>query len=237
MGDMGPWRDLGVRRASAHDALAQGLQLLDGLDVPTSAWWEVAAPALVLSRGSRIDADPVACAAAGVGVVRRGSGGGPVLWTRELLALDVFVPRDHPLWSADVVVSYRWLGELFADALRGVGVPDARAVPPDEARALNDPGLARLACYGGVSPWEVLVGGRKVVGLSQVRRRAGVLLQVGVLGSDEWAAVLPHLLAIPADQRAELTARLLAGATSLAALGVDRAAVVGGVIARLGVLG
>ena len=32
---------------------------------------------------------------------------------------------------------------------------------------------------------EVLVDGRKLVGLSQVRRAAGVLLQVGVLGGRE----------------------------------------------------
>lgn len=237
MGHMRPWRDLGVRRATAHDAVTQGLALLDDSAAPTVVRWEVDGPSLVLSQGSRVDADTVACAAAGVDVVRRGSGGGPVLWTKDLLAFDVFVPRDHPLWSADVVEAYRWLGELFADVLSGQGVRDVRAVTVDQARELNDPELARLACYGGVSPWEVLVGGRKVVGLSQVRRRSGVLLQVGILGSEEWAAVLPHLLAIPADQRGELTARLLACATSLAAVDVDPGDLASEVTSRVVALG
>ena len=37
------------------------------------------------------------------------------------------------------------------------------------------------ACYGTLSPYEVVAGQRKVVGLDMIRRRAGTLLQAGVL--------------------------------------------------------
>jgi len=37
------------------------------------------------------------------------------------------------------------------------------------------------ACYGSLSPYEVVAGQHKVVGLDMIRRRAGSLLQAGVL--------------------------------------------------------
>jgi lipoate-protein ligase A len=67
------------------------------------------------------------------------------------------------------------------------------------------PGPAADACFGGMSPWEVLAGGRKVVGLSQTRRRTGALLQAGVL------------LGFDADRLARLLGRDAAWATGLAA--------------------
>jgi lipoate-protein ligase A len=215
---MGSWRALGVRRATAQSALDEGLGLLDGLQRPTAVWWQVERPALVLSRGSRVQADEAACRDAGVDVVRRGSGGGPVVWTDELVALDVAVPRTHELWSADVVASYRWLGELLADTLRAFGVTDAVAVPPEVARSMNDPELAAMACYAGVSPWEVTVGGRKVVGLSQVRRAPGVLLQVGVLGQPE--GDIADLLDLTPTERSRVRAELGERTIGLRELGV-----------------
>src|SRR5262249_30966524 len=71
---------------------------------------------------------------------------------------------------------------------------------PDEA-------LVRRACFGSLSPYEVAVGPRKLVGLSQVRRRAGGLFQVGLPLMWE-ADMLADLLAHDADERGRLV-RLL----------------------------
>jgi lipoate-protein ligase A len=143
----------------------------------------VSAPALVLGRSH---ADPAldgdAARAAGVAVTRRSSGGGPVLWDDGLLALDLVLPRGHPLAPDDVVAAYRPLGEAIAAALRSCGVGEVEVVDVARARAWRrDPGGAADACYGGLSPYEVLAGGRKVAGLSQTRRRTGTLLQAGIL--------------------------------------------------------
>lgn len=104
-----------------------------------------------------------------------------MLWDRHLLALDVALPRGHRLAVRDVVIAYRWLGEAIADALRTCGVGDVEVVGVDQARAAQRrPGAARDACFGGISPFEVTAGGRKVVGLSQARRSQGALLQAGI---------------------------------------------------------
>jgi lipoate-protein ligase A len=162
---------------------------------PVLSWSTVTAPGLVLGRHAvDPDLDGAALAAEGVEVLRRSSGGGPVLWDRDLLALDVALPRGHRLAPDDVVAAYRWLGEALADALTALGVPGVEVLTVARARAAQAaPGPAADACFGGLSPWEVLAGGRKVVGLSQTRRRAGALLQAGVLlGLD--AARLARLL-------------------------------------------
>ncbi len=149
-------------------------------DDPVVAWWNVPTPTLILGRGDRghRTTDPA------IPVVRRGSGGGPVLWGPHLMAFDVVLPREHPLHTTDITAAYRWLGEAIADGLTDAGL-SARAVPPDEAHARNDPVLAAVSCFGGLSPWEVEVDGRKIVGLSQIRRRQGLILQVGLLARPE----------------------------------------------------
>ncbi len=209
------WHRLEPSHVAAGFALQRGMTMLQeaGPDDPaTLAWWLVDADALVLGRGSKVAPDALACDAAGVSVVRRSSGGGPVLWGPQLLALDVIVPKHHALYSDDVAVSYRWLGEVLARALTGLGVP-ARALAPAEARGAADP-MGALACFASLSPWEVVVDGHKVIGLSQVRRRTGTLLQAGIL-LDIDGARLANLLALDAADRHALADTLGRRATGL----------------------
>jgi len=206
------WRRLGPSHVTAEAALAGGLELLGAAqpdDPPTLAWWLVDRPTLVLGRGSQVSPDEAACASAGVAVVRRSSGGGPVLWDAGLLGLDVVIPVGHAWFTADVVASYRWVGEALAGALRALGVA-ARALPPGEARAANDRRLAELACFAGRSPWEVVAGGRKAVGLSQVRRRQGALVQAGIALRLDGGA-LSRLLRLDAPTAAAVGAALGGG--------------------------
>ena len=192
------------------------LQSLDADAVPIHSWSTVSTPGLVLGR---LAADPPidrgVIAEEGVTVVRRSSGGGPVLWDRDLLALDVVLPRGHRLAGDDVVEAYRWLGEAIADALRALGARDVAVIGVAEARAARArPGAAADACFGGLSPYEVLAGGRKVVGLSQARRKPGALLQAGIP------------LRLDARRLARLMGRDAAFAASLAATaaGLDEVA-------------
>ncbi|GHO91584.1 hypothetical protein KSF_016320 [Reticulibacter mediterranei] len=137
-------------------------------------------------------------------IYHRRAGGTAVLVGSHLLALDVVLPAGHPLILNDIVESYRWLGETWVAALRQLGI-ETRAVPPEEAhaqRALRKQPetssyelLMNRACYGTLSPYEVVVGQRKVVGMDMIRRRAGSLLQAGVLlhwDTEQLAQLLGH---------------------------------------------
>lgn len=184
------------------DAVARPLALLERLgpdDPPTVSWSTVTAPALVVGRGVRpgeIDADW--CARRGIPVLQRRSGGGPVLWDGDLLGLDVVVPPGHPLADRDVTRAYAWLGEAVASGLTALGAPVA-TVPLAEARRLqarHDTAslAAARACFGGVSPFEVLGPDlRKCVGLAQARRADGTIFQCGIAVRFD-ADALAHVL-------------------------------------------
>ncbi len=173
------WRQVRPGTCTVPEALARSVDLLTRGEGPAIVVHRVSPAAITVGRAQMSGVDMAAAAAEGLQVVTRPSGGGPVLWDDDLIALDVILPAGHPLLPTDVVAGYRWLGEAVVAALTAIGVPGARAVPPAEARAWPRGDAAGL-CFGGLSPWEVVVGDRKVLGLSQVRRQAGGIIQVGV---------------------------------------------------------
>jgi len=198
------WRLVTPDPQPVADALAVSQRLLDGGDCPALVVHRVSPPAITCGRAQMGAIDMRSAHAAGIEVLPRASGGGPVLWDDDLIAIDVVLPSGHPLLPTDVVAAYRWVGEALATALGALGVPGARAVPPDEARAWGDAGPASSLCFGGMSPWEVVSGHRKVLGLSQVRRQAGAIVQAGVPMRLD-AHRLARAVGAPMDAPAHLT--------------------------------
>jgi len=204
-------------------ALSEGaLAALGETGMPALRWYIPAERALVLGNGQPpAVADREALRGQGVALYKRPSGGTAVLVDAALVSLDIILPHSHPLAATDVVRAYEWVGALWAEALRSLGVADAHALPTSEARAASPPAddPLRLACYGSLSPWEVVVSAppRKLVGLCQTRRRHGALYQTGVyLRLD--APALANLLALSAEPRA-----MLASGLARAAIGLDEA--------------
>lgn len=191
--------------------------------VAAPAWrlWTYARPAVVLGRSQRAWAADAA-AASPLEVVVRAAGGGAVLVGPWMLGLSALLPAAHPLATSTPVASYRWLGEGVADALHEVGVGDAQALSPEAVRERQPPGAPPdWACFGGLSPWEVVAGGgRKIAGLAQVRRRAGVLLVAGVLLDAPPWPVLCRALRRDAVESERLR-RTTVGAAALAGTSTD----------------
>jgi len=198
------WRLVAPDAQPVAGALALPQRLLDDGDCPALVVHRVSPPAITCGRSQMGGIDMQAARAAGIDVLPRASGGGPVLWDDDLIAIDVVLPTGHPLLPTDVVAAYRWVGEAVATALGALGAPGARAVPPDEARAWGDAGPASALCFGGMSPWEVVSGHRKVLGLSQVRRQAGAIIQAGVPMRLD-ANQLARAVGAPPDAPAHLT--------------------------------
>ncbi len=195
--------------------LAGAEALLEGMATsgqPAMRWYVVHERALILGASQKPPAvDLAACRAAGVDVYKRSAGGATVLIDGDMVGLDIVLPHDDPLLARDLTASYRWIGEAWRAALCALGV-DAALVSVEEARASTHDvsegaRLARLACFGGLSPYEVTVDTRKVVGLAQVRRRHGALFQTAVqLRFD--ARQMAALLTVPVADRPALVAAL-----------------------------
>lgn len=172
----------------------------------------VARPALVLgSAQPATDADVEACGAAGVEIVRRRTGGGAVLvGPGDPLWVDVVIPAGDLLWEDDVGRAFLWLGDVWAAALRSVGVDgDVHRGP------LQRTPWSRAICFAGLGTGEVTVGGRKLVGISQRRTRAGTRFQCAVpLGIPP--SHITDLLRLTPTERAAAAAHLDATVTILA---------------------
>lgn len=170
------------------DPLPAALAVVVGLERPT----------LVL--GSRQGMDVVDAAAvqrAGVDVVRRFSGGGAVLLEPgRSIWVDVLLPPTDEHWVDDVGASFHWLGDLWAAALADLGVPATT-----HRGRLERTTWGELVCFGAIGPGEVVVEGRKVIGMSQRRNRAGARFQC--LVHDTWRpADLLDLLDLGPEDRA-----------------------------------
>jgi lipoate---protein ligase len=134
--------------------------------------------ALVLGSAQRDEVvDHDAAARLGAEVVRRRSGGGAVLVVPgDMLWLDVVVPRGDALWDDDIGRAMWWLGAAWADALAACGVDDAQV---HRGAVVHTP-WSRLVCWDSLGAGEVVVDGRKAVGISQRRTREWIRLQSSV---------------------------------------------------------
>jgi lipoate-protein ligase A len=190
---------------------------------PTLRFYTWSSPWLSIGCAQRFldDVDVALARQRGVGRLRRASGGTAVLHDDQL-GFALVLPDDHPLVPADVIASYRYLGEPVAAALAGLGAP-ARTVSVAEARAPTDP-IGRPACFGSLAPHETILEpasgpARKLSGHGQIRRR-GVVLHHVVMSRQFDAGALADLLHTP--DRPGLEAFLRTRVGSLADAGLDR---------------
>lgn len=199
---------------------------------PTLRFFAWSPPAVSLGYAQALDAgiDVGWCRRAGVGLVRRPTGGSAILHEgpeREVTYSVAARAGDFP-GADDLLETYRVLSEALATGLRALGVP-ADAVPLARARR----GHAPTFCFARTGAYEIAVGGRKLVGSAQ-RRQAGAFLQHGSLLLDAEPGRVRAAFPGPDDP--------LEGVTTVAAIldrpvGFDEAvgALAGGVRAVLGV--
>ncbi|MCY3836126.1 MAG: lipoate--protein ligase family protein [Anaerolineaceae bacterium] len=137
-------------------------------------------PCLSLGYGQRARlVDDERCRARGWQVVRRPSGGGALLHADELTYC-LLLPPGHPLQQGDILSSYARLRRGLVAGLARLGVC-ADAAPADAVAVESAaPNRSEAICYLQPAAQEITVGGRKLIGSAQLRRR-GVLLQHGSL--------------------------------------------------------
>ena len=156
-------------------------------------------PAIVLGSSQKDkDVDHDFCAANGIDVVRRRSGGGAVyVHPTESLWVDIVLPRGDALWNDDIGKSMWWIGEWWASLLADVGVASTEV----HRGAFERNEWSDLVCFAGRGSGEVFANGqhshRKIVGISQRRTRDYARFQC--IAYFQWDAAL-HASMLPALQ-------------------------------------
>jgi lipoate-protein ligase A len=215
---MSVWRflDTGLRDGATNMALDEALLacVSRGASPPTVRVFGWLPPTVSIghsqSPDTEIDLD--ACARAGVGVVRRPTGGRAVFHAGELTYSVVGASGTAPL-GATIMEAYRAIGEALVASLAALGV----AACLEETG--TDPGIRR----GGASPpcfvssgrFEVVVDGRKLVGSAQRRVGSGVLQHGSLLIDARHAGLADLLPSLTAAEREAVRRSLEARTTTL----------------------
>jgi lipoate-protein ligase A len=128
----------------------------------------------------------------GVGVVRRPTGGKALLHAGDV-TYSVAVPAGHAVAGMGIVGAYEAISGRVVEALRALGVAAemGRRKPGTQEEERGARGVG--PCAAEVLVESVVVGGRKLVGSAQVRRK-GALLQHGSIPvaevREEWVRTL-----------------------------------------------
>lgn len=179
------------------------LDLYPTLQQPTLRMyrWAPACVSLGLAQRWARDVDHPACAALGIDVVRRPTGGRAILHDCEL-TYSVVVGLDHAgVGRGTITQSYRALSTALQASLARLGV-DAACAP--QGRRASHKSFESAACFDAPAAYELTVAGRKLTGSAQARQH-NTLLQHGslLLRADpaRWAQVIhmpptldPHTL-------------------------------------------
>lgn len=216
------WRLLPPATASDVEHLARTQALLESVGAGraprTISFERWDRPALILGTSQRgSDIDVQACRRRGISVARRLAGGKAVFATPDYLSFTIVAPARDALVRGDVLAPYQQLGAPVVAALESLGFAASLLSVPS-AREAQAGASASVFCYGGLSPYEVMVGTRKLVGVAQVRRFGGIAYVGGlyrVLDATSHAA----LMAGDGPTRAAEARRLIGSTADLVALG------------------
>jgi len=157
---------------------------------------------------SAADFDEARIASAGLGFVRRPSGGRGVLHRHEVTYC-ICCPDDDWRVAGGVTQSYHRLSEGFLTGLRRLGLDGAMASGAEHEK------VASAACFNAPSRYELTATGRKLVGSAQWRSGGGVL-QHGSVPLDGDVAEIVDYLALSETERARARNVLLRHAGTVA---------------------
>ena len=199
----------GILNLAVDEAILRAVA--EGKAPPTLRLYGWSPPALTLGRGqSYADADPLALQRDGITLLRRMTGGTAVFNRREL-TYAIATRHDDPRLSGSIAESYRGIGEGLVAALSELGVTGAEA-------SGRDPGTRPTrrertpVCFEMPSDYEVTVGGRKLVGSSQMRVRGGILQHGSLPLGGDIGDIGQYLTSRPSPERVRAVAMTLSDA-------------------------
>ncbi|MCB0992746.1 MAG: hypothetical protein KDB16_17340 [Acidimicrobiales bacterium] len=174
-------------------------------------------PALVLGSSQRdLAVDRAELDRRGAELVRRRGGGGAVWVDRTVAWFDIEIGPTDPRWNDDVGKAFLWVGDALVEVLAHFGVEAT-----NHRGALQHSRWSQLVCFAGVGPGEVLVDGRKLVGISQRRTRHGARFMCQA--HCDWRADdVVEALEMSASDRSDARRELAQVAVGLGELGLDR---------------
>jgi len=173
---MNPWRLIITRAGSGawnmavDEAILEHVQAGQGKSLPTLRLYAWDPACLSLGQAQPFaDVDYAQLNTRGWDVVRRATGGRAILHTDEL-TYSVTGSVEEPVLAGGVLESYNRLAQALLLAVKNLGLPvEMRKGKANESAAPNP------VCFEVPSTYEITVGGKKLIGSAQARKKEGVL--------------------------------------------------------------
>lgn len=178
------WRMLLTEPMSGAENMAGDMALMDRARSTGEAVLRVyswSEPTLSFGRNQKTSGyDREAIRDAGIGVVRRPTGGRAILHHREI-TYSVTAPAAP---GERIGTAYDWINALLVSALRSLGVP-AELAP----RTVRSPAPDEHPCFFTATPGEITARGRKLVGSAQYREDGAILQHGSILIADDQSSI------------------------------------------------
>ena len=116
------------------------------------------------------EVDVEACAAHGIELVRRMTGGGTVIHGWDV-TYTIIVPHGSGLFPKDISAAYCAISDCLINGLQRVGIDVAHQT--EKPIASDAPNV----CLTNPAQYDTLLSGKKIAGVSQRRNQAGVMYQ------------------------------------------------------------
>ena len=197
---------------------ALGRLVVAGESAPVVRFFQWCPPAVSFGYSQyvsrEVDVERLTCD--GIDVVRRATGGRAVLHADEL-TYSIICREADPVAAGGITATYRRISAGLAAGLRELGV-DAELTRSSEATMGSRPDQAAQPCFSSTSRAEVVVGGRKLIGSAQHRKR-GLMVQHGSILLGPHHRRLVQYLRVGDDVREMFARGLEQSTTSLRELG------------------
>jgi lipoate-protein ligase A len=155
------------------------------------------------------DVDIPRLQACGWEMVRRPTGGRAVLHADEI-TYSVIAPLEEPRLAGTVLESYSRLATALVEALRLLSLPvEVQEHTGMEGKTPNP------VCFEIPSTYEITVGGKKLVGSAQARRKEGVLQHGSLPLTGDLTRILKVLVFPDEETRTRAASHLLERATTV----------------------
>lgn len=215
-----PWRLIldpiparGAWNMATDEAILDACSRGDSLPTLRLYAWEPACLSLGYAQPFG-DVDIISLQMHGWELVRRPTGGKAVLHTDEL-TYSVITRADEPRLAGTILESYNRLAQALVEALRLINLPVEMKEHKDTIEGNTNP-----VCFEVPSIYEITVGGKKLIGSAQARRKEGVLQHGSLPLRGDLTRILQVLTFPDEKTRQHAAERLLAHATTVeAALG------------------
>lgn len=185
-------------------------EVIRGASLPTLRLYSWDPACLSLGRAQPFkDVDILRLESYGWEVVRRMTGGRAILHTDEL-TYSVTGPETEPRLTGSILESYNRLAEALVVAVQALGLP----VEIKEGKADSN-GQTNPVCFEVPSTYEITVGGKKLIGSAQARRKEGVLQHGSLPLTGDLSRICQALVFPEEAAREEAIQRLLARATTV----------------------